>query len=343
MWGYASTFQSRGVAVGVCNDGLVGGGRVPDAASAAEHQIGVFVGISPDPVTRGAQTLVRTYVDDGENDPVTGVVLSQYFYDNGNLKFDAAATKAQSSPGVTCKFETIESEGTFQKLTCNLGSLDSFENKMVGAVITTSTNSEFDIEVDSNVETDDGSNGYFYTDFHTDAPSDTQKGGYVAPGKTITLGPKNPTADNPTVGGFTLPKKILNTFSTKPKYVPGPGANITVTADDPSTAPTACGGQPCDGVLFTVKGDGPAGSFPGYTDAKHPALMKIVFFGGSVPVNSTLYIIKEGVGVPAPACVKDHGAYVNTPCLVKHQVVKKTGKITDTIALLSGDPTGGRR
>jgi len=48
------------------------------------------------------------------------------------------------------------------------------------------------------------------------------------------------------------------------------------------------------------------------------------------------------VGTPIPTCTKVKGAY-NTPCLAKHKLKKKTGQITDVVALLEGDPGIPRR
>ena len=123
---------------------------------------------------------------------------------------------------------------------------------------------------------------------------------------------------------------------------------MRITLDDPSTEPTACGGQPCLGKILNLTnpdpscGPPPCPILPGYTDPKHPALVTLDFFGGVFPVTSTLYKVVNHVGTPVPTCVKVKGAY-NAPCIAKHKVKSKTGQITDVVALLQGDPGLPRR
>ena len=82
----------------------------------------------------------------------------------------------------------------------------------------------------------------------------------------------------------------------------------------------------------------------GYNDKKHPVFVTVDFFGGTFPATSTLYKINDAnVGTPIDPCIKMHGQYTNTPCLAKHKVKKKTGQITDVVALLQGDPGIPRR
>ena len=49
------------------------------------------------------------------------------------------------------------------------------------------------------------------------------------------------------------------------------------------------------------------------------------------------------VGTAIGPCKKVKGKYQVIPCLAKRKVVKLTGQITDTVALLFGDPGGARR
>ena len=69
------------------------------------------------------------------------------------------------------------------------------------------------------------------------------------------------------------------------------------------------------------------------------------WFGGALAQpNSVLYLSKDGgAGVPVPKCVKTKGSYMNTPCYTARKINKATGQATDTLALLSGDPTVGRK
>jgi hypothetical protein len=107
---------------------------------------------------------------------------------------------------------------------------------------------------------------------------------------------------------------------------------MTIQLLDPSTEPTACGGQECDGPIVNFD------DFSGYNDPKHPALITVSFFGDVFGVDTNLYIIVNGVGTLAQRCVKVSGVVSNFPCIKgKDKLNKKTGQWTDIIEMLSQD------
>jgi uncharacterized repeat protein (TIGR01451 family) len=144
--------------------------------------------------------------------------------------------------------------------------------------------------------------------------------GFVPPGGSISTG-TSPTAANNTVATFTLP----NT---------GSGAPITLRAE-PANSDPVCGGQPCLGRPLFLS------PFAGYTNTRHPAILKIVYdVTTGVRLDSTVYVQKEdgGAYVPVANC-RDTAIHLADPHPCVHERTKRSsGDIEFEILLISGDP-----
>ena len=90
-------------------------------------------------------------------------------------------------------------------------------------------------------------------------------------------------------------------------------------------------------------GTPPCPILPGYNDPKHQVLLTMDWFGPVFGATTTVYKTQNGVGTVVPPCIKASGAYTNTPCIKKEKINKKTGQITDVLAILFGDPGVTRR
>jgi hypothetical protein len=304
--------------------------------------------LSPDTVPTGGSVLWQITVSNFSETINVSKVTASFSVSDG--AFDLSATNNVNGSSL-CKKENpppddFAAAAATQNVSCKVGDLAAGDSKTLGVVVnTTGVAAGTTIFGDVFVRDQTGeSTGSDFVQIHVIAADPNSKTTYVPPGGTVTVGPKNPDADNPTVGGFTLPKKIIPGSSgfaaaSTPKPVPGPGAVITITITDPAAEPTACGGQQCQGKIINVS------DFSGYTDKKHPAFFKLRWAGNVLPANSVLYIIKPDApnGIAIPPCIKVKGVYTNTPCIARHAENKKTHKITDTVAILSGDPGGARR
>jgi len=155
--------------------------------------------------------------------------------------------------------------------------------------------------------------------------------GFVPPGGSISIG-NDPTADNPLVATFELPKT-------------GSGAPITLRVQT-AGADTFCGGQPCAGrrILFLS-------AFTGYNDPTRPPELKIVWDTSIVGTSTTfpIYVqkVENGPIVTIPNC-RNYGdedlpdIASPSPC-VEIRKLRSNGDVEAHIMLLSGDPLFGRR
>jgi hypothetical protein len=299
--------------------------------------------LSPDTVPSGGSVLWQiTVFDPSEGGAsVQGVTAA---FSIGQGSFDLTATNNFNGSSA-CKKVTpppgdLAAAAAARNVSCKLGDMNAGDSKSIGVVVNT-TGVAAGSTIFGNVFVQDKtgqSTGSDSVQIHVILANPDSKTSFVAPGGTISVGPKTPDAEDPTVGSFTLPKKI-NPMTTSTKLVPGPGGVITISIADPATEPTACGGQQCHGKIINVS------DFAGYNDKKHPALFKLLWAPNVLGPNSVLYIIKgsPASGIAIPSCIKVKGEYTNTPCIAKHSENKKTHKITDTVALLSGDPGGARK
>ncbi len=277
----------------------------------------------------------------------TGVVVS-FTIDNGS--FDLAASQ-NLNPGFTC------SRPNATHLNCNIGTLAGGGNATVKAVVdTTGVAAPTTINASVSAAGTNGSSGSDTSSLIVDPVNQNESTGYVPPGETIQVGPgpNNLSTARPVNGVLLIPEQsgsgsgFAASSARRPRRNAGPGATVTVSLDDPSTQPTACGGQICLGQILNITnpddscGTPPCDPFPGYTDPRHPVLVTIDWFGGVFPRNSTIYKVKNGIGTPIPRCRHFHGMLTNTPCVKKH-TVRRGGNIRDVVALLFGDPGIPRR
>jgi hypothetical protein len=158
------------------------------------------------------------------------------------------------------------------------------------------------------------------------APTPGTAVGFVPPGGSISTG-TSPTAQNNTVATFTLPNS-------------GPGAPITLRAETAGVG-TFCGGLACSGKILFLS------PFSGYTNTRHPAVLKIVYDKtvAGRGVKSTIYVQKQDGGpiVPVANC-RDTRIHLADPHPCVHERTKRgSGDIEFEILLISGDPRFGRR
>jgi hypothetical protein len=301
--------------------------------------------LTPNPVTEGDNV-----VDDIT---VTSTSAANHHV-VADVTNDAGGTILSATPSQgTCGSESesaVSAAAGPEAVICDLGDIDNGASATIQVVvnvpepgpesgtITVSTNATSD-EVPAPGVTSNATASI-------SSSSDDTVSGYVPPSGSIDLGPGTPTADDPTVARFSLPAG-------------GPGAQMTL---DTETAPPAfCGGVKCRSALLGVS------DFSGYTNPKHPAVLRIRFAlsvarHGS---NAKLYVQKtpDGPIEPIPYCgprphwthaqihnsrilqrngLGPHSLYaVPSPCINAKKLTNKYLQVQ--VLLLSGDPKIGFR
>jgi hypothetical protein len=258
-------------------------------------------------------------------------------FDISDGSFDLAATRAVNPGSVTCMLSSAP--GT--NIDCAVGNIGAGNTVTVNAVVVTDGMETPASMLGTVTATSANGSTGTATDalwVNPDDPNSTQA--YVPPGGNVVIGPapNQVNDENPVRGQVNIP----NT---------GPGAPVRLSLDPPSSAPTGCGGEPCDGLILNITAPDdacatpPCEPFAGYTNRKRPVLVVVDWYLPPFGRNSTLYKIVNGVGVEIPRCHRRGGEY-NTPCLKVHTIrgnVRTGRRIHDVIALIYGDPGIARR